>query len=155
MEFYSLIKTVHIISATILFGTGLGIAFFMLRSLFTDNVNEKLYAAKTTVLADYFFTFPAAIIQPLTGVWLVWQAGFDWASTWLVATYIIYAVAALCWLPVVYLQIQMKSILVYCAENNTTIPARYYTLFKYWFILGWPAFIGLVVVFFLMVIKPL
>jgi uncharacterized membrane protein len=82
MEWYSLIKTVHIISATILFGTGLGIAFlvlrkFMFRSRFTKHLNEKLYAAKTTVLADHFFTFPAAIIQPLKGVWLVWKAGFD------------------------------------------------------------------------------
>ena len=155
MDVYSLIKTLHIISATVLFGTGLGIAFFMFRSIFTNNINEKLYAVKTTVLADYVFTFPAAIIQPISGVWLVWKAGFDWGSTWLLITYFIYGITALCWFPVVWLQIKMKNILTNCAQTNTDIPDRYHTYFKCWFILGWPAFVGLVIVFFLMVQKPI
>ena len=155
MDLYSLVKTLHILSATLLFGTGLGIAFFMFRSMFTTSINEKLYAAKTTVLADYLFTFPAVIIQPISGAWLVWKAGFDWDSTWLVITYIIYGVAALCWLPVVWLQIKMKNMLMACAQNNTDVPDCYHRYFRYWFILGWPAFVGLVVVFFLMVQKPI
>jgi uncharacterized membrane protein len=155
VDLYSFVKALHILSATVLLGTGLGIAFFMYRSYFSDNVNEKLYVAKTTVLADYLFTFPAAIIQPISGAWLVWKAGFDCGSTWLVITYVIYGVAALCWLPVVWLQIKMKNILVACAQNNTDLPDCYHRYFRCWFILGWPAFVGLVVVFFLMVQKPI
>ena len=67
MDWYLIIKTLHIISSTVLFGTGVGIAFFMLRSHFTDHMHEKLYAARNTVLADYLFTAPAVIVQPLTG----------------------------------------------------------------------------------------
>ena len=136
-------------------GTGIGIAFFMLRSYFTNDVHEKLYAARNTVLADYLFTLHSVIIQPLTGVWLVWQGGYDWLDLWLVVTYVIYVIAGLCWLTVVWIQLQLKQMLLYSAENKTDLPERYNKLFKIWFILGCPAFIGLVVVFFLMVMKPI
>ena len=154
MDLYLIIKTIHVISSTILFGTGIGIAFFMLRSHFTDNIHEKLYAARNTVLADYLFTVPAVFIQPVTGIWLIWQGGYDWMDLWLSATYVIYVIAGLCWLPVVWIQIQLKNMAAHAVETSEVLPERYYRLFKIWFILGWPAFIGLIVVFFLMVFKP-
>ena len=154
MDIYFFIKTLHILSSTILFGTGIGIAFFMFRSQFTDDVHEKRYATSSTVLADYLFTFPAAIAQPVTGFWLVWYGGYDWTELWLIITYVIYIVVGLCWLPVVWIQIQLKKILVQSVLDGTGLPKRYYKLFKIWFLLGWPAFLGLVIIFFLMVIKP-
>jgi uncharacterized membrane protein len=154
MDWYFIIKTLHVISSTILFGTGIGIAFFMLRSHFTDNIHEKFYAARNTVLADYLFTLPAVIIQPATGFWLIWQGGHGWLDFWLVITYAIYIIAGLCWLPVVWIQIQLKTMLADCVANGTELPPRYHKLFKIWFLLGWPAFIGLIIVFFLMVMKP-
>ena len=155
MNDYLLIKTLHIFSATIVFGTGIGIAFFMLRSQFTNNLHEKLYAACNTVLADYLFTLPAVVVQPVTGIWLVWKTGYHWADLWLVATYIIYIVAGLCWLPVILIQIRLKNILMECVETGAILPDRYHALFKAWFMLGWPAFVGLIVIFFLMVFKPI
>lgn len=154
MDLYFFVKTIHIISSTILFGTGIGIAFFMLRSYFSNNIYEQYYAAKTTVLADYLFTFPAAVIQPATGIWLVWKSGYDWMDWWLVITYVIYIIAGACWLPVVCIQIQPKKLIAKSINENTDLPDRYYKLFKVWFILGWPAFIGLITIFFLMVFKP-
>lgn len=154
MDIYFVVKTIHIISSTILFGTGIGIAFFMFRSKFTTNLDEKLYAARGTVAADYLFTFPAVIAQVATGAWLVNKSGYSWIDLWLVVTYIIYAIAGLCWLPVVWIQIQLRKILASCVENNAPLPESYHKLFKIWFILGWPAFLGLVVVFFMMAIKP-
>lgn len=154
MDIYLITKTIHILSSTILFGTGIGIAFFMFRSLFTDNMHEKFYAAKNTVLADYLFTFPAVIMQPLSGVALIHMVGYDWTDFWLMATYVIYIIAGLCWLPVVWLQIQLKKMVAEALESGEPLPARYYKLFKIWFLLGWPAFVGLVVVFYLMVAKP-
>ena len=154
MDWYLIIKTLHIISSTVLFGTGAGIAFFMLRSHFTDNIHEKFYAVRNTVLADYLFTAPAVIMQPATGFWLVWQGGHDWMDLWLSTTYAIYIIAGLCWLPVVWIQIQLKNMAAYAVETGELLPERYYKLFKVWFLLGWPAFIGLVIVFFLMVFKP-
>ncbi len=154
MDLYLTIKVVHIISSTILFGTGLGIAFFMFRSHFSEPVQEKYYAAHNAVLADYLFTLPAVVLQPLTGAWLVWKGGYNWADTWLVWTYALYLLAGLCWIPVVWIQIQLRSMLSVSGGNNTPLPPKYQTLFKIWFILGWSAFISLVLIFFLMVYKP-
>tara|TARA_B100001989_G_scaffold252946_1_gene237104 strand:- start:1044 stop:1604 length:561 start_codon:yes stop_codon:yes gene_type:complete len=154
MDLYLIIKTLHIISATILFGTGIGIAFFMLRSHFTDNIHEKFYAARNTVMADYFFTLPAVIVQPMTGFWLVWQGAYSWMDWWLAVTYAIYIIAVLCWLPVVWIQIQLKNMVATAVKTGEPLPERYYRLFKIWFLLGWPAFVGLIIVFYLMVAKP-
>jgi len=155
MDVYALIKTLHIISATILFGIGLGIAFFMFRSHFTNDIHEKLYAARNTVLADMIFTLPAVVLQPLTGAWLIWQSGYGWLELWLFSTYVLYIIAGICWLPVVWIQIKLKRMLIVAADTNTALTDKYHALFKLWFILGWPAFLGLVTVFYLMVVKPL
>lgn len=155
MDWYNIVKTAHILGSTILFGTGIGIAFFMFRSAFTDCMHEKLYATRNTVLADYIFTLPATIIQPATGFWLVWNGGYEWNETWLVTTYILYIVAGLCWLPVVWIQIQLKILVQESASGNAPLPTKYHKLFRLWFILGWPAFLGLIAVFYLMVTKPI
>jgi uncharacterized membrane protein len=154
MNVYALAKTLHIVTATILFGTGLGTAFFMFCSRFTDDLQEKYFALRTAVIADYIFTAPAAVVQPATGAWLIWNAGFRWTENWLLASYVLYAIAGLCWLPVVWIQIRLKNLVCACLASGAPLPVSYKRLFLAWFLLGWPAFIGLVVVFFLMVAKP-
>ncbi|MBI1214391.1 MAG: DUF2269 family protein [Alphaproteobacteria bacterium] len=154
MDLYQTVKTLHIISATVLFGTGLGIAFFMFCGRFAKNIHERYYAARFTVLADYIFTAPAVVLQPATGIWLVLHAGFDPMALWLKITYALYLLAGACWLPVVWIQIQLKKMAAQCAAEGTELPARYHRLFKIWFILGWPAFLSLVAIFYLMVTKP-
>lgn len=126
----------------------------MFRSRFTDNLHEKFYAARNTVLADYLFTLPAVILQPLTGIALIYMVGYDSHDLWLSLTYAIYIIAGICWIPVVWIQIQLKNMIRDSLAQGTELPARYHRLFKVWFLLGWPAFIGLVIVFFLMVLKP-
>ncbi|OIN85168.1 MAG: hypothetical protein AUJ12_09900 [Alphaproteobacteria bacterium CG1_02_46_17] len=154
MDWYLIVKTLHIISSTIVFGTGIGTAFFMLRSFFTDDIHEKYYAARSTVMADYIFTFPAVIFQPLSGIVLINLAGHDWNSSWLIWTYALYALAGACWIPVIWIQIELKKMLKQAVETGAPLPERYNRLFKIWFILGWPAFLGLVVIFYLMVSRP-
>ena len=154
MEMYQIVKVLHILSSSVLFGTGIGIAFFMFRSVSVSNVHEKFYAVRNTVLADYLFTFPAAVVQPITGAWLIIEGGYDWLSLWLVLSYVLYIIAALCWIPVVWLQIQIKKMLINSIKNNTALSDKYFVYFRVWFFLGWPAFIGLLLVYFLMVIKP-
>lgn len=153
MTSYDLVKTLHILSATILFGTGIGIAFFMVRARFTDNLHERLYAARNTVLADMIFTLPAVILQPLTGAWLVHNGGYGWSEPWLLASYGLFLLAGAYWLPVVWLQVRLKHMLATAVANGTPLPAAYDRLFRLWFALGWPAFLGLVVIFYLMVTK--
>lgn len=154
MDSYSVIKTIHIISGTILFGTGFGIAFFFFCAHRNTDLTTRFFAARTTVLADFIFTLPAVILQLLTGFWLIHHAGYGWSENWLVATYIIYIIAGLCWLPVVWIQIRLKTILKNCIKARKSLPDSYCRLFRLWFALGWPAFAGLVAVFFLMVVKP-
>ena len=154
MDTYFLIKTLHIISATILFGTGIGTAFFMFSSWFAPDLHSRMFAARMTVLADFIFTTPAVLIQPLTGLWLIQHGGFSWQDPWLLWTYGLYILAGLCWLPVVWIQIQLKKMLMIALTTQTTLPASYARLFKIWFILGWPAFGALIVIFYLMVAKP-
>lgn len=154
MDTYFLIKTVHIISATILFGTGIGIANFMFvghRSLLPA---ERSFAARMTVRSDFLFTLPAVIVQPLSGVWLVAHGGFPWNEPWLQLTYGLYVVAGACWLPVVAIQIRMKNMLGDQARNAPFNEYAYRRLFRWWFLLGWPAFVALIVIFWLMVAKP-
>jgi len=150
---YSIVKTLHIVSATILFGTGLGTAFFFWSSDRSDDF-ARLFAAKTTVRADFLFTLPAVIVQPLTGIWMIDRAGFDPRELWLVVTYALYMVAGACWLPVVWLQIRLKRMLQAKIAGDEFDEARYGRLRKSWFLLGWPAFLGLISVFWLMVAKP-
>lgn len=154
MDLYSLIKTLHIISATIVFGTGIGIANFMFFGSRSRVPVERAFAARMTVKADFLFTLPAVIVQPLTGAWLVWQGGFLWDDYWLVVTYGLYFLAALCWVPVVFIQIRMKVMLEAQARGETLDEAAYDRLFRKWFVLGCPAFGGLVIIFWLMVTKP-
>ncbi|HET8706435.1 MAG TPA: DUF2269 domain-containing protein [Pseudomonadales bacterium] len=154
MVLYLLVKTLHILSAAVLFGTGLGIAFFMFRARFTSDVSQQLYAARNTVLADNCFTLPAAFVQPLSGLWLAWQAGFHFSDAWLLRSLFLYALAGACWLPVVWIQLQMRDSLARAHQDGAATPARFFRLFNVWFALGWPAFIAFVIIFYLMVAKP-
>ena len=154
MDAYSIVKTLHIISATIVFGTGLGIASLMLAGHRNADVRLRAYAARLTVRADFLFTLPSVIFQPLSGAWLVWHGGFSWDDRWLLATYALYLLAGICWLPVVAIQMRMKMLLEQAAQGQPMNEAAYNRLFRWWFALGWPAFGGLVVIFWLMVTKP-
>ena len=154
MDTYAVVKTIHILSSTLLFGTGLGTAFFFWRAHCDGNEAGRLVAARTTVLADLLFTTPAVIVQPISGVWLISISGIQWDDLWLAATYALYSIAALCWLPVVVLQMRMKRMLEHEAQGRVIDRPRYDRLFRSWFVLGWPAFGALIIVFFLMVMKP-
>lgn len=154
MDIYLLVKTLHIISATIVFGTGIGIANFMFFGHRSGSVIERAFAARMTVKADFLFTLPSVIVQPASGAWLVWQGGFRWNDDWLVLAYGLYLLAGLCWIPVVVIQMRMKALLEAQLRGGAFDEARYYRLFRLWFVLGWPAFGGLIVIFWLMVTKP-
>jgi uncharacterized membrane protein len=87
-------------------------------------------------------------------VWLIWHGGLRWTDGWLLVSYVLYAVAAACWLPVVGIQIRLRQIVAACLSSGKPLPDEYHRLFRAWFLLGWPAFTGLVAVFLLMVAKP-
>lgn len=154
MDSYLLAKTAHVILATVLFGTGVGIAFFFLMGMRSGEPAMALFAARTTAIADMIFTLTAGIGQPLTGLWLIWRVGYDPFAHWLMLTYVLYVLALACWLPVVRLQLRMRDMLAVRVAGGPFDEVHFRRCFRLWFALGWPAFIGLVVVFWLMVAKP-
>src|SRR5687767_1289234 len=111
MDGYVLAKTVHVLSSSVLFGTGLGIAFFFLAGLRGGDAAAGYFAARTTAIADMLFTLTAGIVQPVSGFALIYLAGFDPWARWLVWTYAFYLLALGCWLPVVWLQLRIRDML--------------------------------------------
>jgi uncharacterized membrane protein len=154
MDAYFLVKTLHIVSATILLGTGLGIAALMVAGHASTEPDAQLFAARMTVRADFIFTLPAVILQPATGAWLVLNRGFAWTEGWLLLVYGLYLLAGLCWLPVVAIQIRMRAMLERRAQEGAFDDAAYRRLFRLWLGLGFPAFSAVIAIFWLMVAKP-
>ena len=151
---YLLIKWVHILSATLLFGTGLGSAFYKYMADRRGDVAAIAFVSRHVVLADWWFTTPTVILQPVTGFALALIAGYPLTRPWMAASIGLYVVAGLCWLPVVWFQIRMRDLAAEAREQNTSLPEAYWRYARIWFWLGVPAFCAMVAVFGLMVLKP-
>ncbi|HEX8883963.1 MAG TPA: DUF2269 domain-containing protein [Noviherbaspirillum sp.] len=151
---YVVVKWLHILSSTFLFGTGIGSAFYMLFTSLSRDVRATAVVVRHVVLADWLFTTPTIIIQPLTGFYLIHLAGYPLTSRWIMWTIGLYLLAGACWLPVVWLQIRMRGFAQDAVKAGTELPPIYWRYLRYWVLLGIPAFLALVVVFYLMVAKP-
>lgn len=150
---YSLLKTVHIISATLLFGTGLGTYFFMIRAVRSGNVEALKVTSGTVVLADWIFTTPAAIVQPLTGLLLMERLGWSLTSTWFFVVAALFLFVGALWLPVLWIQIRLHRMLREL-PLGASLPPGFSSLARIWEGLGYPAFLSSPAVFALMVYKP-
>lgn len=151
---YLVVKWLHILSSTLLFGTGLGSAFYMFFASLTRDARVVATVVRYVVIADYAFTTPTIILQPVTGLYLIHLAGFPLSSTWIVVSIALYFLAGACWLPVVWMQIKMRDMAAMAAASGSELPPRYWTFLKGWVALGIVAFLALVIVFYLMVAKP-
>ncbi|HEY0719707.1 MAG TPA: DUF2269 domain-containing protein [Gammaproteobacteria bacterium] len=151
---YLTIKSLHILSAILLFGTGLGSAFYKFMTDRSGNLAAMAVTNRQVVLADWLFTTPAIIVQPITGVWMALLAGWPLDTPWLLLSIALYLLAGACWLPVVWLQIRMRDDAELAITTATPLTARYRRDARRWFWLGVPAFLAMVAVVFLMVHKP-
>ncbi|HVR67726.1 MAG TPA: DUF2269 domain-containing protein, partial [Verrucomicrobiae bacterium] len=102
----------------------------------------------------YLFTLPAAVFQPLSGLWLAELVGYRPDEPWLLSSYVLYAITGACWIPVVWLQTQMRNLAGSAVRDGRPLPALYHRYMRIWFILGWPAFLSVIAIFFLMVARP-
>lgn len=155
MNIYLWVKVIHVISSTVLFGTGLGIAFFKWITDRSGSVSAIRVVSERVVLADWLFTTPSIIVQAITGIWLATLAGFPLTQGWVAYAIVLYVFAGACWLPVVWLQIKMRDLAREADQHNQPLPTQYHRYARLWFWLGVPAFLSLVVVFWLMVAKPM
>ena len=155
MTTIDLLRWLHVIGATVLLGTGAGIAFFMFMANRTRDPALIAHTGSIVVLADTVFTASAVILQPITGVLLAQQLGWPLSQGWLMLSIALYIFTGLCWLPVVWIQIQLRNMAREAAEKAEPLPARYYKFFRYWFLLGIPAFVSVLTIMWLMLRKPI
>lgn len=151
---FDIIEVVHVIGAAVLFGTGLGTALYMVMANRTKDVAIIAKAATNVVNADWIFTGTAAVLQPITGFAMVYLKGYSLTAFWVWGSVSGYMIAGLFWLPVVYMQIRLRDMAIVAMKSGQPLPPRYYRIFRYWIFCGFPAFISLIGVFFLMVNGP-
>ncbi len=148
------LRWLHVIGASVLLGTGAGIAFFMMMAHRSGDVRLIAGTARIVVIADMVFTATAAIAQPLTGWLLARETGWDLTEGWLLASLALYVLTGACWLPVVRVQIILRRLAAEAACNGTALPARYHQLYRLWFALGIPAFAAVLANLWLMIARP-
>lgn len=151
---YTVVKWLHILSSTLLFGTGIGSAWYLLFAVISRNVAAIAVVTRIVVIADWLFTGTTMIVQPATGFYLIHLAGFPMHSRWIAWSLTLYVIALLCWLPVVWLQIKLRNLSAAAAAANQPLPSAFWRYFQAWIVLGIPAFFAFLGVFYLMVAKP-
>lgn len=151
---YLIVKWLHIVSSTFLFGTGIGSAFYLLCATLQRNPVVVAQVARFVVIADWLFTSTSIIVQPITGIYLAHVAGWPLTSKWLLHSIGLYVLATACWLPVIWLQMRLRDVAKAAAQNHQPLPPEYWRYFRVWFALGVSAFFAFVGVFYLMVVKP-
>ena len=151
---YLVAKWLHILSSTVLFGTGLGSAYYMFFASRSGDARTVATVVRYVVIADWLFTTTTIIAQPLTGLWLAHLAQIPLTSRWILWSIVLYFVAGACWIPVVAIQIRMRRLAESAAARGAPLPDAYRRSLRIWTALGVPAFVALVIVFWLMVAKP-
>lgn len=151
---YLAVKYLHIISSTLLFGTGLGTAFYGLLAYRTRDPKVIASVGRSVVLADFLFTTPSVIIQPLSGLALAWLGGIPLDTRWLMMAIGLYGLTGACWLPVVWLQIRLRRMAERSVAEGSRLPLEFQAYSRMWFALGWPAFTAVLAIFALMIFKP-
>lgn len=152
---YVVLKWLHIMSSTLLFGTGIGSAWYMLFANISRDVRAIAVVAKNVVVADWLFTATTVVLQPATGLYMIHMAGYPMQSLWITWSIILYAIAVACWLPVVWLQMRLRDLAVQAARDGTALTPQYWRYFRAWVALGVPAFFAFIAIFWLMVAKPM
>lgn len=142
------IKLLHILSATVLFGTGMGTAFFMLKAHLSKNDEAMAVTTRNVVTADWLFTTPAVVLQLVTGLWLTDKLNISFSSTWFIAVISLYVFVGFCWIPVIWIQIRIRDQIASGANRDD-----YKKLMRAWIALGVPAFTSVLILFYLMVSK--
>jgi len=151
---YFALKFLHIIGASVLLGTGAGIAFFMLMAHLSGKPAVVAGVARIVVIADFIFTATAVVAQPITGVLLAWTVGYSLLDAWIVLSIVLYLVTGAFWLPVVWMQMRMRVLAERAVAESAPLPDSYHRLFWWWFAFGFPAFAAVIGIFWLMIARP-
>jgi uncharacterized membrane protein len=154
MTLYLSLKYLHVIGAAVLFGTGAGIAFFMLMAHLRAAPEVVAEVARIVVIADFLFTATAVVAQPITGALLVRELGYHLTDRWLLWSIVLYIVTGGFWLPVVWMQVRMRDLALDARRHGALLPIAYHRLFRLWFAFGFPAFGAVLGIIWLMIARP-
>lgn len=154
MTLYFFLKWLHVIGATVLLGTGAGIAFFMMRAHQTRDAKTIADVAAIVVLADYVFTLSAVVVQPITGAALAEAAGYRLTEGWILASLGLYLFTGAFWVPVVFMQRKMRDLARAAANGAAPLPNEYFRFYRLWFAFGFPAFFAVLAIMWLMIARP-
>lgn len=149
-----ILRWLHVVGASVILGTGSGIAFFLVMAHRTKNAAFIAQTANVVIVADWLFTASAVVLQPITGFLLAEQLGRSMQEGWLLASLVLYLVAGTFWLPVVWIQYRLRDLAAEAARTRAPLPRRYFTLYRVWFAFGFPGFGSVLVIFWLMLAKP-
>ena len=152
MNLYFFFKYLHVLGAIVILGTG--IAFFMLMAHRSGDASFIARTASTVVIADMLFTLTAVLLQPVTGGVLMMLSSTGFGEIWLSTSLALYAVAGLFWVPVIFMQIEMRDLARAAAAEGAPLPPRYFVLFRRWFLFGIPGFGSVMFILWLMIAKP-
>ena len=154
MLWLEFLRWAHIIGATVLLGTGAGIAFFMVMAHRTNDARLVAHTAGVVVRADWLFTATAVVAQPITGALLALEIGWPLTEGWILLSLALYVFVGCFWLPVVWMQHRMRDLAREAAGAGGSLPDRYHSLYRAWFLCGFPAFFGVLVIIWLMIARP-
>lgn len=154
MIYEFILRWLHVGGATVLLGTGAGIAFFMLMAHRTKDPALIAHTASVVVIADAVFTATAVILQPVTGILLAWTVGWALGESWILLSLVLYVVTGAFWLPVVWIQMRLRDLARMAHADNAPLPERYHKLFHIWFACGIPAFLSVLAILWLMIARP-
>lgn len=154
MTAYLVVKWIHVLSSVVLVGTGFGTAFYLFFANRSGSLETQAVVSRLVVRADWWFTTPAVVMQPASGLLLAYLAGWPLTAPWLALSIGLFVLTGLLWLPVVWLQLRMAAMAAAAREEAGVLPATYWRYARWWEALGYPAFAAMLVVFYLMVAKP-
>lgn len=154
MNYHEVLLFAHVIGATVLLGTGAGIAFFMVMSNRSGDPRLIAHVSGIVVLADTVFTATAAIFQPITGYLLAREAGWPVMSGWVALSLGLYVFVGMFWLPVVWMQVRLRDMARAACAAGEALPDAYHRLYGWWFAFGFPAFGAVIAIVWLMLTKP-
>lgn len=153
-EWLGTLKLLHVVSASVLFGTRLGGAWYLWRAERGGDPAATAVVARNVLLAELLFTTPAAIVQPVTGLALARVLGIPLGTPWLAASLGLYVAVGLAWLPLLWMEYRLAVLARDCSATGQALPAAFRRLVRAWHALEWPVFAAVLVLFWLMVFRP-
>jgi uncharacterized membrane protein len=146
---------IHLIAATAMLGVWFAAALFMGFAHRSANTSVVALTASFVVKVELLVVAPAMAVTPLIGVPLAWAIGLSPLDEfWIVLSIAIYLLVLAAWLAALWLEFRIRDLTRKAALASRPLGDDYRRLFRFYAALTWPALVGVVVLFALMIWQP-